>query len=105
VDDIEREAIRAEGLDDPGRTRRAGSPETGTPSVGPSYDEAVGLDDVRREDMLGAIALLDDPVEGPRLLDELHFGPVPSGPGKDQWLVYKGRFYDPRAVIGIAHGL
>jgi hypothetical protein len=30
--------------------------------------------DIRREDVLGAIALLDDPIEGPRLLDELHFG-------------------------------
>jgi hypothetical protein len=33
---------------------------------------AVG--DIRREDVLGAIALLDDPIEGPRLLDEIHFG-------------------------------
>ena len=58
-------------------------------------DEAMGLGDIRREDVLGAIALLDDPVEGPRLLDELHFGPA-----KDYRLVYKGRFYTPRPSSG-----
>jgi hypothetical protein len=63
-------------------------------------DEAMGLGDIRREDVLGAIALLDDPVESPRLLDELHFGPA-----KDYRLVYKGRFYDSKAVVGIAHGI
>jgi hypothetical protein len=60
----------------------------------------MALGDIRREDVLDAIALLDDPVEGPRLLDELHFGPA-----KDYRLVYKGKFYDSKAVIGIAHGL
>ncbi|OBI50461.1 hypothetical protein A5705_11670 [Mycobacterium sp. E787] len=50
--------------------------------------------------MLGAIALLDDPVEGPRLLDELHFGPA-----KYLRLIYRGKFYDSKAVVGIAHGL
>jgi Domain of unknown function (DUF3883) len=60
----------------------------------------MGLGDIRREDVLGAIALLDDPVEGPRLLDELHLRRA-----KDYRLVYEGRFYDSKAVVGIAHGL
>ena len=60
----------------------------------------MGLGDVRREDVLGALALLDDPAEGPRLLDELHF----IKPGAYR-LVYEGRFYDATAVAGIAHGL
>jgi hypothetical protein len=60
----------------------------------------MGLGDIRREDVVGAIALLDDPVEGPRLLDELHFGPA-----RDYRLVYEGRFYDSKAVVGIAHGI
>jgi hypothetical protein len=30
----------------------------------------MGLGDIRREDVLGAIALLDEPVEGPRLLED-----------------------------------
>lgn len=60
----------------------------------------MGLGDIRREDVLRAIALLDDPVEGPRLLDELHLKPA-----KDYRLVYVGKFYDSKAVVGIAHGL
>ena len=60
----------------------------------------MGLGDIRREDVLRAMALLDDPIEGPRLLEELHFKQA-----KDYRLVYEGRFYDSKAVVGIAHGL
>ncbi len=52
------------------------------------------------EHVLGAMALLDDPVEGPRLRQQLHFGPARS-----YRLLYEGRFYDSKAVVGIAHGL
>ena len=52
------------------------------------------------EHVLGAMALLDDPVEGPRLREQLHFGPARS-----YRLLYGGRFYDSKAVVGIAHGL
>jgi hypothetical protein len=55
--------------------------------------------DIQHEDVLSAIALLDDPVEGARRLDELHFKPA-----KYLRLVYKGKFYDSKAVVGIAHG-
>ena len=60
----------------------------------------MALGDIRREDVLGAVALLDDPVEGQRLLDELRFKEA-----KDYRLVYKGRFYPSKAVVGIAHGI
>jgi hypothetical protein len=52
------------------------------------------------EDVLGAIALLDDPFEGPRLRQRLHFGPARS-----YRLLWEGRFYDSKPVVGIAHGL
>lgn len=42
--------------------------------IGASYDEVMAVGDIRREDVLGAIALLDGLIAGPRLLDELHFG-------------------------------
>ena len=32
--------------------------------------------DIRSPDVLGAIALYDDPVEGPKLLDQLHMKPA-----------------------------
>jgi hypothetical protein len=60
----------------------------------------MALGDVRHEDVLGAVAILDDAVEGPKLLNQLHFGPA-----KYLRLVYRGRFYDSKAVVGIAHGL
>lgn len=55
--------------------------------------------DIQRQDVLDAIALLDDPVEGARRLDELHFKPA-----KYLRLVYRGKFHDSKAVVGIAHG-
>jgi Domain of unknown function (DUF3883) len=61
----------------------------------------MGLGDIRREDVLGAIALMDDPVRNLRVVvDELHFGPA-----KNYRLVYKGKFYDSKAVVGVAHGI
>jgi hypothetical protein len=58
------------------------------------------LGDIRREDVLGAIALLDDPSEGPKLAKRLRYGPA-----TDYRLLHKGKFYDSKPVIGIAHGL
>lgn len=55
--------------------------------------------DIQRQDVLNAIALIDDPLEGAKRLDELHFKPA-----KYLRLVYRGRFYDSKAVVGIAHG-
>lgn len=55
---------------------------------------------IRAEDVIGATALLDDPVEGPRLLKELGFKSA-----KNYRLIWEGRFYDSKPVIGIANGL
>jgi hypothetical protein len=55
---------------------------------------------IRVEDVIGAIALLDDPVEGPRLREELGFKSA-----KNYRLLWEGRFYDSKPVVGIANGL
>jgi len=60
----------------------------------------MAMRDIRSEDVLGAIALLDDPVEGPKLRRQLHFGRARS-----YRLLYEGKFYDSKPVVGIAHGL
>ena len=65
-----------------------------------SYDGSMRLGDIRAEHVLDAIAVLDDPVEGPRLLLQLHFKPA-----RDYRLLHEGKFYDSKAVVGIAHGL
>jgi Domain of unknown function (DUF3883) len=56
--------------------------------------------EISPENVLNAIALLDDPREGPKLLNELHFGP-----SRHYRLLYQGKFYDSKPVVGIAHGL
>lgn len=61
---------------------------------------ALGLGDIRSQDVFGAIALLDDQVEGPPLRQQLHFKPARS-----YRVVVDGKFYDSKAVVGIAHGL
>lgn len=48
----------------------------------------MAIRDIRPEDVLGAIELLDDPVQGPQLLSSLHYGPA-----TDYRLVHRGRFY------------
>ena len=58
------------------------------------------LGHIRREDVLGAIALLDDPSEGPKLAKRLRYGPA-----TDYRLLHEGKFYDSKPVVGIAHGL
>lgn len=60
----------------------------------------MAFSDIQSGDVLGAIALWDDPVERARLLDQLHFKPA-----LDYRLVYEGKLYDSKAVVGIAHGL
>ncbi|QUR68158.1 protein NO VEIN domain-containing protein [Mycobacterium spongiae] len=60
----------------------------------------MAISDIRREDVLGAIALLDDPVDGPEIRKQLHFGRALA-----YRLVHSGRFYDSKTVVGIAHGL
>jgi hypothetical protein len=60
----------------------------------------VAFGDIRSEDVLGAVALLDDPVEGPTLTERLRYRPV-----KAYRLLYEGKFYDSKPVVGIAHGL
>jgi hypothetical protein len=59
---------------------------------------AIGI--ILPEDVLAAIDLLDNPVEGPRLVKQLHYGPARS-----YRLLYNGRFYDSKPVVGIAHGV
>ena len=51
---------------------------------------AMAFGDIRSPDVLGAIALYDDPVEGPKLLDQLHLKPA-----KFYRLVYEGRSWCP----------
>ena len=51
---------------------------------------AMAFGDIRSPDVLGAIALYDDPVEGPKLLDQLHMKPA-----KFYRLVYEGRSWCP----------
>ena len=46
---------------------------------------AMAFGDIQSPDVLGAIALYDDPVEGPKLLDQLHMKPA-----KFYRLVYEG---------------
>lgn len=60
----------------------------------------MGFADIRSQDVFGAIDLLDDPVNGPQLLERLHFKPARS-----YRVVVDGKFYDSKAVAGIAHGL
>jgi hypothetical protein len=55
---------------------------------------------IRPEDVIGAIHLLDDPVEGPTLLQRLGYKP-----SKKYRLIWEGRFYDSKPFVGIAVGL
>ncbi len=55
---------------------------------------------ISAEDVIRATAVLDDPVEGERLRRELGFKKA-----KNYRLVWEGRFYDSKTVVGIANGL
>lgn len=56
--------------------------------------------DIRAEDVLEAMKVMDDPAEGPKLIKQLHFGPA-----RRYRVVHQGRFYDSKPLVGIAHGL
>jgi len=58
----------------------------------------VAIRDITADDVLGAIELLDDPARGRELLTSLHYQPA-----RKYRLIQGGRFYDPGAVLGIAH--
>jgi hypothetical protein len=58
------------------------------------------ISDIRPEDVLGALAIMGDPVEGPKLIDELGFKP-----SRDYRVIWEGKFYDSKPVVGIAAGL
>jgi hypothetical protein len=63
------------------------------------YDFGVALSDIDEGDVLGAIELLDDPTQA-EFLDSLHFKPATQ-----YRIVYEGRLYDSKAVVGVAHGV
>ena len=59
----------------------------------------MAVSDIDEGDVLGAIELLDDPTQA-EFVDSLHFKSATQ-----YRIVYEGRLYDSKAVVGIAHGV
>ena len=64
-----------------------------------SYDYPVAASDIKRSDVLQVIELHEDPDQA-AFVDSLGFGPA-----RKYRLVHEGRFYDSKAIAGIAHGV
>jgi 5-methylcytosine-specific restriction protein A len=59
----------------------------------------VSADEISADDVLAAVEMLNDPEQDEQIA-KLHFGPATK-----YRLVHRGRFYDSKAVAGVAHGV